>query len=131
MKQCFFLIFFLCCFSTLSLAQRDTAGLPESLKRQVNSTKAEFPGGYEKMKKYFEKNTRYARKEDRNNNIGIVYISFIVEKDGSLDSLKLLQTLTEYYDREALRLIKSMPKWKPAMQNGQPVRTQFNFPVKF
>jgi protein TonB len=125
------MILFLLAFTSFSSAQKNTDGLPEALKARVNSTQAEFPGGPEKMKKYFAKNTRYARKEDQHNNMGIVYVTFIVEKDGSLDSVKLLQTLTEYYDQEALRLVKAMPKWKPAMQNGQPVRTQFNFPVKF
>jgi TonB family protein len=131
MKHYLLIILFLLGFMSFSTAQKDTDGLPETLKVRVNSTKAEFPGGPDKMKKYFAKNTRYARKEDRNNHMGIVYVTFIVEKDGSLDSVKLLQTLTEYYDQEALRLVKAMPKWKPAMQNGKPVRTQFNFPIKF
>jgi protein TonB len=131
MKHYFLLLPFLLCFINVATAQKNTEGLPETLKARVNSTQAEFPGGPEKMKRYFEKNTRYAHKEDRNNHMGIVYVTFIVEKDGSLDSVKLLQPLTEYYDQEALRLIKTMPKWKPAKQNGQPVRTQFNFPVKF
>lgn len=131
MKQYLFIILFLFGFINFSSAQKDTEGLPDALKAHVNRTQAEFPGGPEKMKKYFAKNTRYARKEDRNYNVGIVYVTFIVEKDGSLDSVKLLSTLTEFYDQEALRLVKSMPKWKPAIQNGNPVRTQFNFPVKF
>jgi TonB family protein len=131
MKQYLLMTIFLLGLTSFSLAQKNTDGLPETLKTRVNSTQAEFPGGPEKMKKYFEKNTRYAREADKNNHMGIVYVTFIVEKDGSLDSVKLLQTLTEYYDQEALRLVKKMPKWKPAMQNGLPVRTQFNFPVKF
>jgi protein TonB len=131
MKHYSLLLLSLFCFTGFVIAQKNTEGLPETLKARVNSTRAEFTGGPKKMKKYFEKNTRYAHKEDRNNHMGIVYVTFIVEKDGSLDSVRLLQTLTEYYDQEALRLIKAMPKWKPAMQNGQPVRTQFNFPVKF
>jgi protein TonB len=131
MKKISLLLLFVLCFAKFATAQKNTEDLPEPLKARANSTQAEFPGGPAKMKRYFEKNTRYAHKEDRNNHMGIVYVTFIVEKDGSLDSVKLLQTLTEYYDQEALRLIKAMPKWKPAMQNGKPVRTQFNFPVKF
>jgi protein TonB len=131
MKHLLLMILFLLGFTGFSFAQKDTEGLPESLKANVNRTHAEFPGGSEKMKRYFEKNTRYARKEDKTNHMGIVYVTFVVEKDGSLDSVKLLQTLTEYYDQEAIRLVKAMPKWKPATYDGQPVRTQFNFPIKF
>lgn len=130
-KHSLLVITFLLGFNVFCAAQKNTEGLPETLKTQVSRTQAEFPGGPEKLKRYFEKNTRYARKEDKTNHMGIVYVTFIVEKDGSLDSVKLLQTLTEYYDQEALRLVKAMPKWKPATFEGQPVRTQFNFPIKF
>lgn len=112
-------------------AQNEKDDLPESLKVRLNSTQAEFPGGPEKMKKFIEKHKRYANKQDEQFKMGMVVVSFIVEKDGSIDSVKLTQSLTEYYNKEAIRLVKSMPHWKPATQNGQPVRTLFNFPIKF
>ena len=125
-----FLILFLVIPTSLK-AQIEKDNLPETLKSRLSYTKAEFPGGYEKMNRFIEKHKRYANKEDEHFQVGIVYVSFIVEKDGSIDSVKLAQPLSEYYNREAMRLISSMPKWKPATQNGQPVRTQFTFPIKF
>lgn len=112
-------------------AQEGNKDLPERLQARLSRTQAEFPGGPEKMKKFIEKNKRYQNKEHKQYGAGIVYVRFIVEKDGSLDSLQILQPLTEYYNQEALRLIKSMPKWKPATEQGEPLRTQFSFPIKF
>jgi protein TonB len=129
MKIIFSISFIL--FTGFLFAQKENDDLPETLRARLNSTQAEFPGGPEKMKKFIDKHKRYANKDDEHFKVGIVYVNFIVEKDGSIDSVKLTQPLTEYYNNEALRLIKSMPKWKPATQNGKPVRTQFNFPVKF
>jgi protein TonB len=119
-------------FTTVRIfAQEGLKDLPETLKARLSRTQAEFPGGPEKMKKFIEKNKRYQNKEHKLYGAGIVYVGFIVEKDGSLDSLQILQPLTEYYNQEALRLIKSMPKWKPATEQGAPLRTQFSFPIKF
>jgi len=124
----------LLCFSFFSVvlwAQKDNEDLPEALKARLNSTQAEFPGGFEKMKKFIEKQKRYANKSDEKFHVGVVAVSFIVEKDGQLDSVKVVQPLTEYYNNESMRIIKAMPKWKPATQNGKPARTQFTFPIKF
>lgn len=123
-----FIILFAC---TTSFAQKDNTDLPETLKTRLSRTQAEFPGGPEKMKKFIDKQKRYQSKDHEHYGVGIVYVGFIVEKDGSIDSVKLLQPLIEYYNNEAIRIIKAMPKWKPATQNGEPLRTQFSFPIKF
>ena len=125
------LTFFFLILSASLFAQKENDDLPETLKARLNSTQAEFPGGHVKMKKFIDKHKRYATKDDEHFKVGIVYVSFIVEKDGSIDSVTLTQPLSEYYNKEAIRLVKAMPKWKPATGNGEPVRTQFNFPVKF
>ncbi|HRG53233.1 MAG TPA: TonB family protein [Bacteroidia bacterium] len=114
------------------VAQKDgNDDLPETLKARLNSTQAEYPGGYEKMNKFINKQKRYANKSDEEFHVGVVAVSFIVEKDGVLDSVKVVQPLTEYYNNETMRIIKAMPKWKAATQNGKPVRTQFTLPIKF
>jgi protein TonB len=122
------LVFFSC---IASFAQKDGKELPESLKTRLNRTQAEFPGGPEKMKKFLDKHKRYQNKEHKRYGVGIVYVGFIVEKDGSIDSVQLLQPLNSYYDKEAIRIVKAMPRWTPATENGQPLRTQFRFPIKF
>lgn len=114
------------------VAQKDgNDDLPETLKARLNSTQAEYPGGYEKMNKFINKQKRYANKSDEEFHVGVVAVSFIVEKDGQLDSIKVVQPLTDYYNNEAMRIIKAMPKWKAATQNGKAVRTQMTFPIKF
>jgi len=126
------LFIFLCLLLTPAVyGQNQTDDLPESLKARLNRTDAEFPGGAEKMMKFIHKQRRYANKEDEHFKVGIVYVGFIIEKDGTLDSIKLLHPLSDYYNNEALRIVKAMPKWKPATQGGQPVRTQFSFPINF
>lgn len=117
--------------SILSFSQQRTEDLPATLQSRLSRTQAEFPGGPEKMKKFFDKHKRYQNKDHEKFGVGIVYVGFIVETDGSIDSVTVIQPLSEYYDHEALRLIKTMPKWKPATQDGQPLRTKFRFPVKF
>jgi TonB family protein len=112
-------------------AQRGNEDLPETLRNRLNRTQAEFPGGYEKMNKFINKQKRYETKNQEEGHVGVVAVSFIVETDGKLDSVKVVQPLTEYYNNEAMRIIKAMPKWKPATQNGKAVRTQLTFPIKF
>ena len=125
------LLFSLLLFATALFAQKENDDLPEALKARLNSTQAEFPGGYEKMNKFIHKQKRYASKSDEEFHVGVVAVSFIVEKDGALDSVKVVQPLTEYYNNEAMRIIKAMPKWKAATQNGKAARTQFILPIKF
>lgn len=117
--------------TTSVFAQKENDDLPATLKAKLNSTQAEYPGGYEKMNKFINKQKRYATKSDEQFHVGVVAVSFIIEKDGQLDSIKVVQPLTDYYNNEATRIIKAMPKWKAATQNGKPVRTQLTLPIKF
>ena len=60
-----------------------------------------------------------------------MYVTFVVEKDGSVTDAKVLRGVSEEVDAEALRVINAMPKWKPGMQQGVPVRVQYNIPIIF
>ena len=62
---------------------------------------------------------------------GRVTVSFIVEKDGRVSNVRLLRSVQPLLDKEAVRVVKSMPKWSPGKQNGKPVRVRFNLPVMF
>lgn len=62
---------------------------------------------------------------------GKVYVQFVVEADGTLTNAKVLRGLSADCDKEALRVISEMPRWKPGKQNGRPVRVYFNLPVNF
>ena len=92
---------------------------------------ATFPGGIVKLMEYINLNMAYPAKAKENNVQGAVFLSFVVEKDGSLDNFQLLRGIGYGCDEEAIRLLKASPKWKPATRNDQVVRSQFTVPVRF
>lgn len=91
----------------------------------------EFPGGQGAMMKWLGDNVKYPAIAAENNIQGRVMVSFVVERDGSVSNVKILRGVDPSLDKEAIRLINAMPKWKPGMQTGKPVRARFNIPVTF
>ena len=91
----------------------------------------EFPGGMDAMKTFISKNIQYPSDALEAAISGKVYVSFVVEKEGQISEVKVLRNLYPSLDNEALRVVKSMPNWKPGMQNGKPVRVKYNLPVFF
>jgi TonB family protein len=92
---------------------------------------AEFPGGVDALMKYLKKNLKYPE-EARNADIaGIVYIEFIVEKDGSITNVKPKKGAHPLLDSAAVEVVRNMPAWKPAEQKGKLVRSQFILPIIF
>lgn len=85
----------------------------------------QFPGGASKMIQYLKRN------EKSNGNEGKVWVSFVVEKDGSLSNITIVKSLSESADKEATRLMSQSPKWIPGMQGGNPVRVKYSMPVNF
>lgn len=92
---------------------------------------AMFPGGQEELMKYISENLIYPQKARETGTQGLVYVTFVVERDGSLTDIKILRDIGSGCGEEAVRIVKSMPKWIPAKQRGKAVRMQFNLPVKF
>jgi len=92
---------------------------------------AEFPGGIEKFYAYLQKNMRYPAVARENNVQGKVFLTFVVEKDGSLTDIKVLRGIGSGCDEEAVRVIKASPRWKPGQQNGRNVRQQYTVPISF
>lgn len=93
----------------------------------------EFPGGVGKMKKFISENLQYPQSEKESAISGTVYITFVVEIDGSLTDIKVLRGIPggPGCDKEALRVVKIMPKWVAGKQNGRVVRVRYNLPIKF
>lgn len=91
----------------------------------------DFPGGDKARMKFLARNLRYPKEARENNIEGVVYIEFIVEKDGSLTNIKVKRGIGGGCDEESIRVVKLMPKWKPGKQRGEYVRTQFLLPFKF
>ena len=92
----------------------------------------EFPGGMGELMKYLGENIQYPTKAQDNHWEGVAVCQFVVEKDGSINEAKILQSSGhELLDAEALRVILNMPKWTAGMQNGDSVRVKFALPISF
>ena len=91
----------------------------------------EFPGGMAKLAEYLAKNIKYPQLARESGIQGRVFINFVVENDGSVTNVKVMRSLGGGCDEEAMRVVKSMPKWKPGKQRGKPVRVSYNLPVNF
>lgn len=92
---------------------------------------AQFPGGDDEMYKFISDNLRYPAIDQEMGNKGRVTIRFVVTKTGDISDIKVLKGISPTCDREAVRVVKSMPKWIPAKQNGVPVPIYFTLPIIF
>lgn len=90
-----------------------------------------FPGGPAALMKYLSENMRYPAVAEENGIQGRVTVQFVVEKDGSVTDVKTMKSVDPALDREAERVVKSMPKWIPGKQNGSAVRVKYFVPVVF
>jgi len=91
----------------------------------------EFPGGDLGLMKYIQKNVKYPAIAKEYNITGKVYVSFIVDKSGSVTNAKIVRGVDKNLDAEALRVVKSLPKYKPGKQRGKAVRVMFTIPINF
>ncbi|KRO64864.1 MAG: energy transducer TonB [Cryomorphaceae bacterium BACL11 MAG-121015-bin20] len=91
----------------------------------------EFPGGDAGLMKYIQKNVKYPPIAKEYNITGKVYVSFIVDKSGSVTDVKIARGVDKSLDAEALRVVKSLPKYKPGKQRGKAVRVMFTIPINF
>ena len=112
---------------------------PEVVEEEVSETEIfqiveempSFPGGEGKLMEYVAKNIKYPQIARETGIQGRVFVGFVVEPDGSISNVKLLRGIGGGCDEEAMRVIKSLPKWKPGKQRGKPVRVSYQIPVFF
>ena len=90
-----------------------------------------FPGGQKALMEFMGKNIKYPTVSQETGVQGKVIVQFVVDKDGSIINPTVVRSIDPYLDKEALRVIKSMPKWKPGMQRGKAVRVKYTVPVTF
>lgn len=91
----------------------------------------EFPGGMGELMKWLSKNIKYPAIAQENGVQGRVVVQFVVNKDGSIVDPQVIKSVDPYLDKEALRVVKAMPKWSPGEQRGKPVRVKYTLPVMF
>ena len=98
---------------------------------QVVEEMPEFPGGMGECMKFLGKNIKYPTISQENGVQGRVIVQFVVNRDGSIVDPVVVRGVDPYLDKEALRVISTMPKWKPGKQRGKAVRVKFTLPVMF
>ncbi len=90
-----------------------------------------FPGGPSALMQYLGSNIKYPVVAEENGVQGRVVCTFVVERDGSITDVRVVKSVDPSLDREAVRVVKSMPKWIPGKQNGSAVRVKYTVPVTF
>ena len=98
---------------------------------QMVEVMPEFPGGTAKMMDYLSKNIKYPEEAKEKGISGRVFLSFVIEKDGAVSNVKVAKGIGKECDDEALRVVKAMPKWKPGLMKGKPVRVNYMLPIFF
>ncbi len=99
----------------------------------VDSTEkpAEFPGGDVALMKWVKQHIQYPKDAERDETEGRVFIKCVIDTDGSVTNIEVKKGVHPSLDKEAIRVVSSLPKFKPAIQQGHPVKVYFNFPVIF
>lgn len=90
-----------------------------------------FPGGKDKMYAFLQKHKKYPQKAPDSDIEGRVFVGFTVKSDGSIENIEIKKSLSPSHDAEAIRVIKMMPKWIPAKQNGRDVNCWYTLPIDF
>jgi TonB family protein len=111
--------------------KQDTMTKFEPPVYKVVETMPAYPGGYEALIKFMMENVKYPEEAKKNNIQGPVYVSFIVEIDGSVSNVKVLRGIGGGCDEEGVRVVSLMPKWSPGMDKGKAVRVSYVLPIQF
>lgn len=109
----------------------ETEVVDEDIIVDVAEIMPEFPGGMAALMKYLGTNIKYPTISQEMGSMGRVIVQFVVDKDGTITNPTVARGVDAYLDKEAIRVVSSMPKWKPGMQNGKRVRVKYTVPVVF
>lgn len=90
-----------------------------------------FPGGLDSLKSYVKRHTIYPEIYRRYRYTERLFVNFVIEKDGSVSNIKLIQGGFREFEKAALDIVKNMPRWNPALQNGKPMRCYMTLPINF
>lgn len=121
-------LYSLCCFAQDTLTPKNPY---DDRIFTIVEEMPSFPGGEETMMNFIAQNIKYPPRARENNIQGRVYVNFILDTAGTVTRAKVVRGIGGGCDEEAIRVIASMPKWKPGKQNGQPVNVVYNLPVLF
>ncbi len=123
-------VFIFLAFSTIGKTQSDTVKADDTVFDFVE-VQPEFPGGNEALFKFIADNIVYPPSAKEEGIQGKVYIQFVIDKDGNVTKPQIMRGVNPALDREALRVISLMPKWKPGYLRGKPVLVKYTIPIMF
>ncbi len=90
-----------------------------------------FPGGDQALREFIATNVKYPEKAKKEGKQGKVYVSFIIDKNGTVTNPKVERGVCPELDKESIRVVKSIPQWTPGKEKGKPVKVQFTVPINF
>jgi protein TonB len=125
MKVLVILILMFLGFNNVGFTQNQDADL---MIYDVTEEDAHFPGGNDFLQKWIATNFEVPSDLTKSEQ-GKIYLSFVIEKDGSVSNIRITRGLSEKLNNEAIKLVQKMPSWKPAINNGKPVRSRFMLPI--
>ena len=130
MKKLFIIAILSLIGMTNVFAQQETTTTAEKVFDVVDEMPS-FPGGQGAMMEFLSKNIKYPVVAEENGIQGRVLVKIIVKKDGTIDSPTVVKGVDPSLNKEAIRVVKTMPKWIPGKQKGEPVNVSFTVPVTF
>jgi protein TonB len=110
---------------------QDMHTLKQDVIYDVTEILPEFPGGQTALQEYLKNTIQYSEQAKEMGLVGKVFVGFVVRDNGKITNVEIKRGVHELLDREAMRVIKSMPDWKPAMNNGKAVNCRMILPIKF
>ena len=133
MKRGFLIFLFMTFRSSVIHAQenvKDSSATDQRVFTFVEKS-AEFPGGLTEFYKFIGHNINYPKEARKKRIEGKVFISFVIEQDGSVDNIKIVKSANEHLDKEAIRIMGLSPKWIPGEQSGRKIRQLYTIPISF
>jgi len=117
----------------LSYSQNNNAVNGKDAEYAVSEldSQPEFPNGNDGLVKYLSENINYPKKALKKNIMGKVYVQFVIDKTGKVTDVVAVRGVDKSLDKEAVRVIKAMPSWKPGMKDGAPVKVKYTIPINF
>lgn len=116
---------------SMILDDTDVSGDEDEVLKGPIEVMPAYPGGPNALVKYVQNNLKYPESAKKNKQEGRVFVGFVVEKDGSISNVSVMRGVCEELDNEAVRVVKTLPKFTPGMHGGKPVRVQYTLPIAF
>ena len=115
----------------VDIIEEPVCEIVEDVIYEITEVRAEFPGGHTELMRFIVRTMRYPAAPISFPIQGTVLVQFIIRKDGSITDIEVLRSPDPILSREAIRIVKAMPKWTPAKNNGEKVNSRFILPVPF